>query len=57
MVLYSTTKLVIGQPPLLVISSHLTSIEVEDVASTDTVVGAEGAKVCVIAERDESKHA
>ena len=36
-----------GLPPSLELLSHLTDMEVEDVGSTDTMVGAEGANVCV----------
>ena len=46
---YSTTKPVIGLPPSFSLAAHWTDMEVEDVASTDTMVGAEGANVCVIA--------
>ena len=43
----------IGLPPSLELSSHLTSMEVEDTDSTDTVVGAVGANMCAITEKDE----
>ena len=36
-------------PPSLVHAAHFTDMEVEDVASTDTMVGADGANVCVMA--------
>ena len=32
-------------------AAHFADMEVEDVASTDTMVGAEGANVCVMAGR------
>ena len=35
-----------GLPPSLALAFHWTNIEVEDLASTDTTVGAEGANVC-----------
>ena len=35
-----------GLPPSFLLAFHWTDTEVEDVASTDTVVGAEGANVC-----------
>ena len=40
-----------GLPPSLVHAAHFTYMEVEDVASTesDTMVGADGANVCVMA--------
>ena len=44
---YSTTYLVMGLPPSFLLAFHWTDREVEEVASTDTMVGAEGANVCV----------
>ena len=35
-------------PPSFLLAFHWTDMEVEDVASTDTTVAAEGANVCVI---------
>ena len=35
-------------PPSLVHAAHFTDMEVEDVASTAKMVGAEGANVCVM---------
>ena len=35
-------------PPSLVHAAHFTHREVEDVASTDTMVGAAGTNVCVM---------
>ena len=52
--LYSTTYPVMGLPPSFLLAFHWTNMEVEDVAQTDTMVGAEGTNVCVIA--DNSKH-
>ena len=43
---YSTAKPVMGLPPSFLLADHWTDMEVEDVASTDTMVGAEGANVC-----------
>ena len=37
-----------GLPPSLLLPFHWMDIEVEDVASTDTMVGAEGANACVL---------
>ena len=37
-----------GLPPSFLLAAHWTDMEVEDVASTDTTVGAEGANVCVM---------
>ena len=37
-----------GRLPSFLLAFHSTDIEVEDVASTDTMVGAEGANVCVM---------
>ena len=37
-----------GQPPSFSLAFHWTDTEVEDVASTDTIAGAEGANVCVM---------
>ena len=37
-----------GLPPSFLLAFHLTDIEVNDVALTDTMVGAEGANVCVM---------
>ena len=37
-----------GLPPSFLLTFHWTNIEVEDVASTDTMVGGEGANVCVM---------
>ena len=37
-----------GQPPSVEHAFHWTDMEVEDVASTDTMVGAESANVCVM---------
>ena len=44
---YSTMYPVMGQPPSFLLAFHWTDMEVEDVASTYTMVGAEGANVCV----------
>ena len=44
---YSTTYPVMGLPPSLLLAFHRTDMEVEEVASTDTMVGAEGANVCI----------
>ena len=38
-----------GLPPSFLLAFHWTDMEVEDAASTETMVGAEGANVCVIA--------
>ena len=38
-------------PPSLVYAAHFTDMEVEDVASTAKIVGAEGTNVCVMASR------
>ena len=40
---YSTTYPVMGLPPSFLLAFHWTNMEVEDAASTDTMVGAEGA--------------
>ena len=45
---------VMGLPPSFLLAFHWTDREVEDVASTDTMVGGEGANVCVIGAK--SKH-
>ena len=45
---------VMGLPPSFLHAFHWTDREVEEVASADTMVGGEGANVCVIA--DKSKH-
>ena len=37
-----------GLPPSLVHAAHFTDMEVEDVASTAKMVGAEGTNVCVM---------
>ena len=37
-----------GLPPFFLLTLHWTVMEVEDVASTETMVGAEGANVCVM---------
>ena len=37
-----------GLPLSFLLAFHSTDIEVEDFASTDTMVGAEGANVCVM---------
>ena len=37
-----------GLPPSFLLPFHSTDIEVEDVALTHTMVGAEGANVCVM---------
>ena len=39
-------------PPSLVHAAHFTDMEVEEVASTDTMVGAEGTNVCVMVGKD-----
>ena len=44
---YSTMYPVMGLPPSCLLAFHWTDMEVEDVASTDTMVGAEDANVCV----------
>ena len=44
---YSTTYPVMGLPPSFLLAFHWTDMEVEDVPSTDTMVGAEGTNVCV----------
>ena len=44
---YSTMYPVMGLPPSFLLDSHWMDMEVEDVASTSTMVGAEGANVCV----------
>ena len=40
-----------GLPPSLVHAAHFTDMEVEDVASTAKMVGAEGTNVCVMASK------
>ena len=40
-----------GLPPSFLLAVHWTDMEVEDVASTDTMVGAEGTNVCVIVDK------
>ena len=42
---------VMGLPPSFVHASHFTDREVEDVASTDTMVDAEGPNVCVMVNK------
>ena len=42
---YSTTYPVMGLPPSFLLAFHWMDMEVGDVASTDTMVGAEGANV------------
>ena len=37
-----------GVPPSFLLAFHWTDIEMEDIASTDTMVGADGANVCVM---------
>ena len=37
-----------GLPPSFLLAFHWMDMEVEDVASTDTMVGAEGANVCTM---------
>ena len=44
---YSTTYPVMGLPPSFLLAFHWTDMEVEEVASTDTMVGEEGANVCI----------
>ena len=50
---YSTTYPVMELPPSLVHATHFTDMEVEDVASTAKMVGAEGTNVCVIASKNK----
>ena len=40
-----------GLPPSLVHAAHFTDMEVDDVASTAKMVGAEGTNVCVMASK------
>ena len=42
-----------GLPPSLVHAAHFTDMEVEDVASTAKMVGAEGTNVCVMASKNK----
>ena len=49
--LYSTRYPVMGLPPSFLLAFHWTDMEVEDVASTDTMVGAEGANANVCDSR------
>ena len=42
---------VMGLPPSLVHAAHFTDMEVEDVASTAKIVGAEGTNMCVMASK------
>ena len=51
---YSTTYPVMGLPLSFLLAFHWTNMEVEVVASTDTMVGADGTNGCMIG--DESKH-
>ena len=50
---YSTTYPVMELPPSLVHAAHFTDMEVEEVASTAKIVGAEGTNVCVMASKQE----
>ena len=45
-----------GLPPSFLLAFHWTDIEVEDFASTDTMVGAEGANMCVMVVKILTKH-
>ena len=40
-----------GLPPSFLLALHWMDMEVDDIASTDTMVGAEGANVCVIVSK------